>query len=818
MALVQQIVRQVLNTAQRGDTVELGLLIEQDAPTSPVVGFSSTKLDFVPADDVLGATSPEDKGPLKCTIRISHKYAPSKSLQGKNHPRDVVTTEIRPKPVFDTLFLRRILRQIDGELISDLPPPELFTSGRTCDLHIALQRLPAPSSTPVAELTDEETVPSLEQLASFGESLKGKRVTLYACADGSFAHHLTVYLTAWGMDVTHVSPESHVDGLVDPSAYEPRSSYSPSLGSYSESGFSFGASPKIDPTQARSQPPSFIFIDDDIDIFKERLQSLRLNQQPQSAVPFGSRKRPSLSAHHRPRSSSQIARVIGHNPPKQSARVIIMHFTSLGNYKLLKDVMQSIMASYATSSSLVPEVMIIPKPAGPRRFLTALHTAVTKPNVDPFFSPIATSPASPAVPLSTGTSFIGSPTSEQGPSTYVHNSGTPQSLSPSKNSNRPHSSRTNSDRSTRSGDSVNKSFANVLPSPLALPENVEYFSTSTQRLGFSPSSGLVIQSPDGQPAGIYFHPRNKTSRTPSSQSMERDRGQLSVPTPRRSSTSRMASGGRKDDYHKVSSFGILPMVDNENATKSPSSSPIVIGKQMSTMNSFSQEIPTSSILSPVPRKPSNASRKNSSPSTSPAEGSRSGLGRRPSTERKGSITPPAPPKQKGKVLTSDINVVPPISVLIVDGALCFRLLYIKLFLVANEIYVDNPINQTILSTFMKRKKIKYDLACNGQEAVQKWRTGGFHLILVRFVFFFFEIHTHFLCFPRWIFKCQSWMVYRPRKRSAAWKRPMQWRDIPLLRQPLMAIHPQTPRQRTLLHPQMLEPAVLLTVHPSSLSL
>ena len=44
---------------------------------------------------------------------------------------------------------------------------------------------------------------------------------------------------------------------------------------------------------------------------------------------------------------------------------------------------------------------------------------------------------------------------------------------------------------------------------------------------------------------------------------------------------------------------------------------------------------------------------------------------------------------------------------------------------------DNPINQTILSTFMKKKKIKYDLANNGQEAVQKWRTGEFHLILVR---------------------------------------------------------------------------------------
>ena len=44
-------------------------------------------------------------------------------------------------------------------------------------------------------------------------------------------------------------------------------------------------------------------------------------------------------------------------------------------------------------------------------------------------------------------------------------------------------------------------------------------------------------------------------------------------------------------------------------------------------------------------------------------------------------------------------------------------------------HIDNPINQTILSTFMKKKKIKYDVAKNGEEAVQKWRSGGFHLIL-----------------------------------------------------------------------------------------
>ncbi|KAF8803949.1 hypothetical protein BYT27DRAFT_7144726 [Phlegmacium glaucopus] len=694
---LSHIVRQVLNTAERGDTVELGLLLEQEAHLSPIESSSSSGPDFAPTDDLLNAASLED-GPLRCIIRISHKYAPSETHQGENHPSDVVTTEIRPKLSFDTLFLRRILRQIDAKLVSDLPPPELFTSGRTCDLHIALQPLPTPSSTPVPELTDEEAELSFEQLASFGESLKGKRVTLYASADGSFAHHLTIYLTAWGMDVSHVLPESQVDGLVDlptPSPYEPRSPYSPLI--FSESGSSFSASGKVD-AQAG---PSFICIDDDIDILKERLQSLRLNPQPPAP-----RKRPSLSAHHRPRSSPQIARLMGlNNAHKQSARVVIMHFTSLGNYKLLKDVMQSITASYTTTTSLLPEVMIIPKPAGPRRFLTALHTAVTQPNVDPFFLPIATSPVSPGVPLSTG-----SPTSEHGTPTFVNSGGSPQSQSPTpKHSNRPHGSRNNSDRSTRSGDGVNKCLANVSPSPLALPDNVEYFSASNQRLGSSPSSGLVIQSPDGQPAGIYFHPRSKTSRTASSQSMERDRGQLSIPNARRPSTSHMASGGKKDDYLSV--FSASPMTDNE-IIPSPSS-PTASGKQFNSISALSREIqsqPSPSILAPVPRKPSGASRRASSPSISPPEAtpSQHGLGNRPS-ESKDSLAYLASSRQRGKVLASDTNVVPPISVLIVD---------------------DNPINQTILSTFMKRKKINYDLASNGQEAVQKWRTGEFHLILM----------------------------------------------------------------------------------------
>lgn len=43
---------------------------------------------------------------------------------------------------------------------------------------------------------------------------------------------------------------------------------------------------------------------------------------------------------------------------------------------------------------------------------------------------------------------------------------------------------------------------------------------------------------------------------------------------------------------------------------------------------------------------------------------------------------------------------------------------------------DNVINQKILEAFMRKKKVRFEVARNGQEAVSKWRKGGFHLILM----------------------------------------------------------------------------------------
>ena len=55
------------------------------------------------------------------------------------------------------------------------------------------------------------------------------------------------------------------------------------------------------------------------------------------------------------------------------------------------------------------------------------------------------------------------------------------------------------------------------------------------------------------------------------------------------------------------------------------------------------------------------------------------------------------------------NTVPPINVLIVE---------------------DNIINLRILEGLMKRLKVRWQTAMNGQIAVDKWKAGGFHLVLM----------------------------------------------------------------------------------------
>ncbi|PKS13221.1 hypothetical protein jhhlp_000567 [Lomentospora prolificans] len=71
---------------------------------------------------------------------------------------------------------------------------------------------------------------------------------------------------------------------------------------------------------------------------------------------------------------------------------------------------------------------------------------------------------------------------------------------------------------------------------------------------------------------------------------------------------------------------------------------------------------------------------------------------------------PRPIKKKiKKVVEKQKPPVPPINVLLVE---------------------DNPINLKLLEAFAKGLKVRWESAMNGRDAVTKWRSGGFHLVLM----------------------------------------------------------------------------------------
>ncbi|EMD40602.1 response regulator receiver [Gelatoporia subvermispora B] len=729
------VVRQVISTAYRGDTIEIGLYIE-GADTSHEAKSGADSPDS-PTAPVRSSPVPDPDEPLRCTFYIAHRFlVPEGSDPNMLNVPDpdiiLLPPPSRPEPSFKTLILRRLLRHVGASLDVDIQSRHSFV-GRPCELSIVLDR----GSPSVVDHSTQHTPedanyhgypefrianePSLQELIQFAESLRGKKVTLFANSKGSFAQHMTSYLTAWGLDVSHVSTESESEVQAEVLEGSAETASASTLTRDELPPPELHQAPSTTSTaQANASALSFILIDDDVAVLRDRLSKVRAEQA--YPLTLHSRKRPSLASNHRPRSSPQVARVMGMTTHNQTItpQNVIVHFTSLSNFKLVKDAIQSILLPVPSAPWRVPEVIVVPKPAGPRRLLTALHTAVTKPVVDPFFSPIATSPMSPGYPAMSPFFNMGAPAKSPGARSTA-------------------SIRTASDRSARSPKDVGGDYVSVAPSsPLGMSDGMEYFSDAAMKLGASPASGLVIQSPDGQPAGIFFHPQPRSKQPTPSPKLERDRGSLtrnrgvsfhrahdvpSTPTePAREPTKRSPRSPPSPVEHVTDSREALdntPTAGSSHAKgkarqASVSEDVNPVGPILASVSGGLLESASETSVTPPARltirKTDTFSRVPSSPPLSPQSRATGGPPTRRSSKRptaESHMSAPGVLQKKGKA--TDGNIVPPISVLIVD---------------------DNPINQTILSTFMKKKKIKYDVAKNGEEAVQKWRTGNYHLILM----------------------------------------------------------------------------------------
>ncbi|WVR05259.1 hypothetical protein IAU60_002271 [Kwoniella sp. DSM 27419] len=700
------IIRQILLVANRNDTIELGLQVIPQSPSlTPRVGepLASTELDRnqksasssrsnSPGKTSLHAPSALDQGPLLCVFEIVHNIAAGSDESTHVTPKAELNPFTRlaeqseaTKPNFDTTLCRRLIQAQNAVFRVDIQPSSPSGSGlprRAYELSVLL-----PRGKPIIEPTqlshEEEAVrqpfstvklarePTLAELSEFAESLRSKKVSIHANLSSVFARHLTSYLAAWGMDISHIPIDGdEADGL-KPIAQTGRhdSGYG---------GSTAGSTPSAEVPVQAALPPlcdqgRFVIVDDDIAVLRRELFRMRAELHPLSLKPRLV-KRPTMTARTR---STPLVRAP--TPKPQSA--VLIHFTSLAKYNQVRDVVSSFVGSpWSTGSGayLHPEVMVIPKPVGPRRFLTALHTAVNQPIVDPFFSPIATSPRSPGggyfaagsrTPTERETGFFDSVAEET-------ESSEPQQAKPrSPLGEHPPSAA----HLVRTKEGMHLS----LPTPadiLATPAS-EYFS-SASKASSSGASGVVMQSPDGRPFGMFFEPPVKNERRTSLQRLPTDSIR------RKSSTSRRASNGGEEtgpspqsgspsSSRRVSAASTIAPVEERqgSANERPNNarmasrrrtlpladSPIIaVGRDRSaTITGQRRNTPGTSPTVSSPRTDQGGFPKKSAvPTPAPVEETAPAPPAKPDK--------PAPRSVKKPAVKDDV-VVPPINVLIVEG-------------------------------------------------------------------------------------------------------------------------------------------------------
>ncbi|KNZ57098.1 uncharacterized protein VP01_2240g1 [Puccinia sorghi] len=173
----------------------------------------------------------------------------------------------------------------------------------------------------------------------------------------------------------------------------------------------------------------------------------------------------------------------------------------------------------------IPDILVIPKPIGPRRILTALHTALSRPITKPQFVPIATSPSSPGTPhyLSSTSHPLGS--SQLGKASPANNylGGTDFETAAENHLTNEANLRSDTQNLARPPSVHNLTSPGLrtpgtapgtpgVPSPALLSsEALEYSSKAATENGRS-SSTVVLQSPDGRPQAMFFHHSGSCNR------------------------------------------------------------------------------------------------------------------------------------------------------------------------------------------------------------------------------------------------------------------------------------------------------------------
>lgn len=193
------------------------------------------------ADSSPTADSSVDLGPLLCTFEIIHNIAqadaPARTPMtekggsggGTGFPGLTTTashtgSEVDCEPSHPVPDLPNLTSPLTSKLVKHVAgalriETSLTAVRRRFELALLLDRgapLVEPANLPEEELASRQPFPQLKlgreptlnELQVFAETLRGKKVAFHASETSVFAKHLTSYLTAWGMDMRHISTET----------------------------------------------------------------------------------------------------------------------------------------------------------------------------------------------------------------------------------------------------------------------------------------------------------------------------------------------------------------------------------------------------------------------------------------------------------------------------------------------------------------------------------------------------------------------------------------------------------------------------------
>ncbi|KAF9912672.1 ssk1 response regulator receiver [Linnemannia zychae] len=780
--------------------VEMNQSVLSQDDTSSSASASSTSAATTTKS---GQDSPPTVHPLDPTIKLDDTLQ-SIPVQGRLQRLENMQTKY---PVHESQqFFQQHLKT---PLVSPSPPPSSPPSKRG-------------TGSPLAS-----SEPTVLELVRFSRKLGGVKVVLMAREHSAFGVRLLGYLKTWGIHVTTktIRDADGAEGegeigssLMAEDPQTPTGAAKRTNSSSSLSGKSSDPSGKAEMsgTSKSTSNPAFIMIDDDVRVLGQQI--LKLQSTPPSPGP-GSATSKGRPTHRRHKSITSIQ------------HTSIIYFTSLPTFKQARDTIMFILgtqmpgmhysiantlAGYPPSQGPLPYILVLPKPAGPRRVLTAIHTAINVPVLDQTYSPIATAPTSPAPMVRHFSAEINpfdrdrivyDPVSHQAYAQMI-----PHSTQSSPGSSSPNHSLSSDQRHRRDvrqfADPGGSGGMMMFPSENSSLGAVVSPETPGGTKFSGTTNGSSVPAMGNQPQGILFDPM-----------ASRSQGALS-PSPGGPGNRRISNGsGRYSSHGSEGSAYVIPPSNAGTVQHQPFSAILVhqraadvvtVKAQTSSPDHFSSTVSQSAALpagfirfsngqvmrpgstrSPLATPPTITQSPGIlfSPPTTRHSGMSSPLPQRsmdPLTPRseigggthhiigadspKGSHpvlhglpsplavsaagtvlrnspgaasgssvsshgTPPLPTTPEGATNRSRSNLNPAkkskdsgakASPSLVKSGVVERVSPLVNVLIVE----DNMINQSILIKFMQRRKIKFDVACNGKEAVDKWRVGGFHLVLM----------------------------------------------------------------------------------------